>query len=162
MAILPLIVCLLSASPAFSQPRVYTDADLGRPASENKGTVTPQQLASLAAHQFVLPQHYAGPTAIIGATTDGYMTLPHASTTPPLPAPRVWQPYLRVGYQPYTGYAGYRGYQAYRGPWRSQNAVSTLVIAPDPARAFRPSRIPQLPVLALAPVSVRTSIRRGW
>ena len=165
MRILPLIACLLSASPAFSQPRAFTNADLGGPVSPNKGTVTAEQLASLAAHQFVPPEHYAGPTVFIGATSDGYMNLPHASTTRPLAASRLSQVYLRVGYRPYaayTGYAGYRGYQVCRGPWRSQNAVSPLVIVADPARAFRPSRIPQLPVLVLPPVRLRTSIRRGW
>jgi hypothetical protein len=164
MKILPLIVCLLSASPAFSQPRVYTNADLGGPVSPNKGTVTTEQLASLAAHQFALPQHYAGPTVFIGATSDSYMTLPHASATTPLVAPLVQRPYLQVGYRPYagyTGYAGYRGYQAYPGLWRSQNAVSPPVIT-TAARAFRPSLIPPIPVLALAPVTLRTTIRRGW
>jgi len=55
MKILTLIVGLLAALPAFSQPRVYTNADLGRPLSPNRVTVTPEQLASLAAHQFVAP-----------------------------------------------------------------------------------------------------------
>jgi hypothetical protein len=55
MKILTLIVGLLAALPAFSEPRVYTNADLGRPLSPNRVTVTPEQLASLAAHQFVSP-----------------------------------------------------------------------------------------------------------
>lgn len=131
--------------------------------SPNTGTVTTEQLASLVAHQFVLPQHYPGPTVFMGATSDSYMTLRHASTTPPLVAsPRVSPLSLRVGYRPYagsTGYVGYRGYQASGGSWRSHYAVSPLVIAAAPVR---PPRIPPLPVVALAPVSVRTSIRRGW
>ncbi len=53
MKTLPLVACLLAASPAFSQPRVYTNADLGQPLSPTRVTVTPQQLASLAAQQFV-------------------------------------------------------------------------------------------------------------
>jgi hypothetical protein len=165
MRILPLFACLFSASAAFSQPRVLTNADLGRPVSPNKGTLTAEQLASLAAHQFALPQHPSGPTVFIGATSDGYTTLPHASITRPVAPSRVRQVYLRVGYRPYaahTGYGGYRGNQVYRGPWRSQNAVSPLVIVADPALAFRPSRIPQLPVLLLTPVKLRTNIRRGW
>jgi hypothetical protein len=55
MKILTLIVGLLAALPAFSQSRVYTNADLGRPLSPNRVTVTPEQLASLAVHQFVAP-----------------------------------------------------------------------------------------------------------
>ena len=159
MRILALIACLLSASAAFSQPRVLTNADLGGPVSPNKGTVAAEQLASLAAHQFVPPDHYAGPTVSIGATSDGYMNLPHASTTRRRAASRISQVYLRVGYRPYTGYAGYR---VYRDPLRSQNAVSPLVIVAKPARAFRPFRIPQLPVLVLPPVRLRTNIRSGW
>jgi hypothetical protein len=165
MRILPLLACLFSASAAFSQPRAFTNADLGGPVSPNKGTVTAEQLASLAAHQFALPQHHAGPAIFIGATSDGYMTLPHASITRPVAVPWVRQVYLRVGYRPYAGYTGYARYRAdqvYRGPWRSQNAVSPLVIVADPALAFRPSRIPQLPVLVLPPVRLRTNIRRGW
>jgi hypothetical protein len=133
--------------------------------SPNKGTATAEQLASLAAHQFVLPQHYAGPTVFIGATSDGYMTLPLASITQPIATPGVRQVYLRVGYRPYsvhTEYTGYRRYQEYRSPWPSQTAVSPLVIVADPVLAFRPSPIPQLPVLALPPVTLRTNIRRGW
>jgi hypothetical protein len=64
MKTLPLIACLLAASPAFSQPRVYTNADLGQPLSPNRVTVTPEQLASLAAHQFRMPMTFDGPTAV--------------------------------------------------------------------------------------------------
>jgi hypothetical protein len=165
MRILALIACLLSASAAFSQPRVFTNADLGGPVSPNKGTVTAEQLASLAAYQFVPPEPHAGPTVFIGATSDGYMNLPHRLTTRPLVASQISQVNPRVGYRPnagYTGYAGYRGYQVYRSAWRSQNALSPLVIVADPVRAFQPYRIPQLPVLVLPPVTLRTNIRRGW
>ena len=63
---------MLANAPAFAQSRVYTNADLGRPL-ERTVTVTPQQLASLAAHQFRLPSSYPpGPqVVIIGHPEDG-------------------------------------------------------------------------------------------
>ena len=66
------LVAILANVPAFAQSRVYTNADLGRPL-ERTVTVTPQQLASLAAHQFRLPSSYPpGPlVVIIGNPEDG-------------------------------------------------------------------------------------------
>lgn len=64
MKTLPLIACLFAASPAFSQPRVYTNVDLGQPLSPNRVIVTTEQLASLAAHQFRMPLTFDGPTAV--------------------------------------------------------------------------------------------------
>jgi hypothetical protein len=69
MTILLLIMALLVASPAFSQTNVYTNADLGRPLSPNRGTVTPEQLASLQAHHFRLPTTYDGPTVTIASSS---------------------------------------------------------------------------------------------
>jgi hypothetical protein len=48
-----LIAGLFAASPAFGQTKVYTNADLGRPLSPNRVTVTPEQIGALARHQFV-------------------------------------------------------------------------------------------------------------
>jgi hypothetical protein len=66
------LVAMLASVPAFAQSRVYTNADLGRPL-ERTATVTPEQLASLAAHQFRLPSPYpSGPqVVIIGNPDDG-------------------------------------------------------------------------------------------
>jgi hypothetical protein len=52
MKTLLVIASLLIAAPAFSQTKVYMNRDLGQPLSPNRGTVTAEQLASLAAHQF--------------------------------------------------------------------------------------------------------------
>jgi hypothetical protein len=51
------LVAILASAPAFGQSRLYTNADLGRPLDRTV-TVTPEQLASLAAHQFRLPASY--------------------------------------------------------------------------------------------------------
>lgn len=49
-----LLIGLLVAAPAVAQDgRVWTNADLGNPLSLTRRTVTPEELASLAAHQFV-------------------------------------------------------------------------------------------------------------
>jgi len=70
MRTLPLIAMLLASSPAFGQSRVYTNADLGRPMS--RATVTPEEWASLVAHQFRLPpapERPTGPTVVVVDTT---------------------------------------------------------------------------------------------
>ena len=58
------IVGLFLSTPAWSQTKVYTNADLGHPLSPNRATVTAEQLASLAAHQFRVPQTFDGPTGV--------------------------------------------------------------------------------------------------
>jgi hypothetical protein len=58
------LVAILASAPAFAQSRVYTNADLGRPV-ERTVTVTPEQLASLTAHQFRLPESYPGPQVVV-------------------------------------------------------------------------------------------------
>lgn len=53
MRIIPLIITLLVASPAFAQSRIYTNADLRRPLFPTS-TVTPAEAAAiLAPYQFV-------------------------------------------------------------------------------------------------------------
>ena len=64
MKILLLIVGLFFATPVWSQTKVYTNADLGQPLSPNRVTVTAEQLASLAAHQFRVPRTFDGPSAV--------------------------------------------------------------------------------------------------
>jgi hypothetical protein len=58
------IVGLFLSTPAWSQTKVYTNADLGHPLSPNRATVTAEQLASLAAHQFRVPRTFDGPTGV--------------------------------------------------------------------------------------------------
>lgn len=55
MKILPLLVVLLTAAPVVGQSRLYTNEDLGRPLSPGRGTVSPEQLAALAQHQYQAP-----------------------------------------------------------------------------------------------------------
>jgi hypothetical protein len=53
MKILPLLTLLLVAAPASGQSRVYTNADLGRPLSPERVTVTPtpiEAITILSAH----------------------------------------------------------------------------------------------------------------
>lgn len=62
MRTLPLLV-LLVASPAFAQSRVYTNADLGRPLSPARVSVSPDVFSGIVARQFVAP---AAPTRELG------------------------------------------------------------------------------------------------
>lgn len=67
MRIIPLIITLLAASPAFAQSRIYTNADLGRPLFP-ASTVTPAEAAAiLAPYQFVYvaPAPRWGPTFVV-------------------------------------------------------------------------------------------------
>jgi hypothetical protein len=66
------LLVMLFAAPASGQSRVYTNADLGRPI-ERATTVTTDELAWLAAHQFALPSPYPGPQVVIigGHPEDG-------------------------------------------------------------------------------------------
>jgi hypothetical protein len=68
-----LLVALLLATPAIAQSRVWSNADLGRPLSPDRGTVTAEQLASLEAHQFQLPVRAEGPyvVGLTSSSTDG-------------------------------------------------------------------------------------------
>ena len=63
-------LAILASAPAFAQSRVYTNADLGRPLDRTV-TVTPEQLASLAVHQFRLPASYPpGPQVVVVGRAD--------------------------------------------------------------------------------------------
>jgi hypothetical protein len=58
------LVSLCIASPAWAQPRLYTNADLGKPLARSH-TPTPEEMQGLLAHQFTLPPTYDGPKAFI-------------------------------------------------------------------------------------------------
>ena len=85
---------LAASSSAAAQSRVYTNADLGRPLDRIE-TVTAEQLAGLAAHQFTVPPERTGPAAIIIASdpTDG--PFGPFNTSGPMPLdPTYMSPYL--------------------------------------------------------------------
>jgi hypothetical protein len=52
------------AVPAFAQSHVYTNADLNKPLSTRRPIPTAETIEGLAAHQFVLPDHYDGPYVV--------------------------------------------------------------------------------------------------
>ena len=68
------LLCLVS-SPAFAQSgRAWTNADLGKPLSADRPTVTSEQLQSLAEHQFVYvpsesERSYRGGVFIMGSSS---------------------------------------------------------------------------------------------
>jgi hypothetical protein len=55
MRTITLLVVLLTAAPVVGQSRLYTNADLGRPLSPNRGTVDPAILQALRDHQYQAP-----------------------------------------------------------------------------------------------------------
>jgi hypothetical protein len=121
-------VVVLVASPAVAQTsRVYTNADLGKPL-ERVFTVTPEQLAELAAHQFVyVPPAPDGPTVTIVPYT------PEPSVYPYLPTPPTPPFFVRT----YLGRPGHHG--GYGRPvdairMRDRSTPSPSDIAPLPAR----------------------------
>ena len=69
-----LATVLLVAPPAFAQSRVYTNADLGKPLSTDRPSISAEELRGLADRQFTaLPDDAAGPRVVIlrGAPEDG-------------------------------------------------------------------------------------------
>jgi hypothetical protein len=60
---IPLLVLSL-AMPAREQSHVYTNADLNKPLSTRRPVPTAETIEGLAAHQFVLPDHYDGPYVV--------------------------------------------------------------------------------------------------
>ena len=69
-----LAAVLLSAPPAFAQSRVYTNADLGKPLSTDRPSISAEELRGLADRQFTAPPDDAAvPRVVIlrGAPEDG-------------------------------------------------------------------------------------------
>jgi len=127
-----LLTCFLAAVPAWSQPRVYTNADLGRPLSSNRVTVTPEQLASLEAHQFRVPRTYDGPMTVSSGLnpTGGPFGDVQNTIVPRRLDGSLWtEPQWQVSYSP--GF--YPGYYPPYVPWPAS--------AGDPGRRF-PERHP--------------------
>jgi hypothetical protein len=69
------LVVLLIAAPVCAQSRLYTNADLGQPLTWTR-TVTPDELQSLAEHQFQAPPTPTRPTG------PWVTILPHDPTWP--------------------------------------------------------------------------------
>jgi hypothetical protein len=85
------VACLLIAVPAAAQSRVYTNADLGKPRTWSR-TATAEQLASLAAHQFVAPPEIPdGPTVMIIAGQASHGPFGPLELTPGRPLDPNWQ-----------------------------------------------------------------------
>ena len=153
---------LLVGSPAFSQTKVYTKADLGQPLSPNRPTVTAEQLASLVAHQFHAPQPLTGPEVIIIGTASEIAGTTFAGpfgTFPPIPPPRrldgttfdmppwsvstyLGHPYGRLGY----GFGGYgRPYDRVARPdgrGVARREVPSRTSAPTPGRVVSTGGMP--------------------
>lgn len=135
---LPLVIaCLLAASPAFGQTKVYTNADLGRPLSPNRGSVTPEVLAALAAHQFRVPMTFDGPRVVssgLSPTSGPFGDFQNAIVPRRLDGSLWSEPQWQVSYYPgfYTPYVPYAPY-AGRSPARHPTAEHRR-------SAFRPGR----------------------
>jgi hypothetical protein len=97
------------AVPALAQSHVYTNADLNRPLSTHRPVPTAETMEGLAAHQFVLPDHYDGPyvVGVFSSPTAG----PFGEFWPQIREPRFDGSPL--SYSPF-GYAAF-GPHAYRG-----------------------------------------------
>jgi len=132
-----LIVGFFLATPAWSQTKVYTNADLGHPLSPNRVTVTAEQLASLAAHQFRVPRTFDGPTGVtsglqptMGPFGDYQNTiLPRRLdgslwSDPPWVAYAPGPFYAPVYYPPSVPYATTAAYDGVRGGRRSHGRAA--------------------------------------
>ena len=85
------VACLLIAAPAFAQSRVYTNADLGKPRTWSH-TATAQELASLAARQFVAPPVFPdSPTVLIIGGDPSHGPFGPLEITPAQPLDPNWQ-----------------------------------------------------------------------
>ena len=135
MKTLLVIAGIFVATPAWSQTKVYTNADLGRPLSSNRGTVTPEQLASLEAYQFRVPRTYDGPMALSSglSPTGGPFGDVQNTIVPRRLDGSLWtEPQWQVSYLP-GFYPYYSGYYPPYVPWPGS--------AGDPGRRF-PERHP--------------------
>jgi hypothetical protein len=85
------VACLLIAAPALAQSRVYTNADLGKPRTWAH-TATAEDLASLAARQFVAPPVFPdNPTVLIVSGDPSHGPFGPLQITPAQPLDPNWQ-----------------------------------------------------------------------
>ena len=106
------VACLLIAVPAFAQSRVYTNADLGKPRTWAH-TATADDLAALAARQFVAPPIFPdSPTVLLIPGDPSHGPFGPFETTPALPLDPNWQniPWYGGGYIGGGWYGGGLGF----------------------------------------------------
>ena len=139
-----LIIGLCVASPAWSQTKVYTNADLGRPLAATRPTVSPEILASLAAHQFRLPVISEGPTVTSsglsptgGPFSDYQNVIPSRRLDGSLWSDPPWTSYYPGFYPPY--YPSFLGSPLMPHKARDgQDHTPQLPHAPRPDRSSSP------------------------
>jgi len=140
------LVGLLLATSAGAQSRLYTNADVGRPLSPNRPSVTAEQLAGLQTHQFRLPVDAWGPQVVIldSQVTDGPFGA-FAPFSPSHVAPGGAY-FETVGPAYYGGYGyglgyGY-GYPVGRGLSRSASRAHVRPSIPAARQTATPRMIP--------------------
>jgi hypothetical protein len=85
------VACVLITAPAFAQSRVYTNADLGKPRTWSH-TATAEDLASLAARQFVAPPVFPdSPTVLLIQGDPSHGPFGPLEITPAQPLDPNWQ-----------------------------------------------------------------------
>ena len=127
------VACLLLAAPAFAQSRVYTNADLGKPRTWFH-TATAQELASLAARQFVAPPVFPdNPTVLIIAGDPSHGPFGPLEVTPAQPLDPNWQNNAWYG----SGYIG-GGWYGSRLPYRRDGWSKDASRIPPPGQGQRP------------------------
>jgi len=129
------VACLLLAAPAFAQSRVYTNADLGKPRTWSH-TATAQELASLAARQFVAPPVFPdNPTVLIIAGDPSHGPFGPLEVTPAQPLDPNWQNNAWYG----SGYIG-GGWYGGRQPFARRDGWSKDASRiPPPGQGRRPA-----------------------
>jgi len=97
-----LVALLCTAWPVAAQSRLYTNADVGRPLSSDRRTVTATELAGLKAREYVyVPdrRHEPGPRVVILRDTPWFPPFaPTSEPTRPLSEPWSMTTYLGHGY----------------------------------------------------------------
>ena len=136
---------LLAGAPLCAQEaRVWTNADLGRPLSPTRRTVTPEELASLATHQFVYvpPSREAEPWLVIlgsSPTAGPFGEFPTFGAPRSLDGYGYAEPWFLSTYLPRgRGGDGRSGFHN-RAPWSPVAMTPALPTVPAPAPAVNRS-----------------------
>ena len=140
------VACLLFAAPAFAQSRVYTNADLGKPRTWAH-TATAQELASLAARQFVAPPVFPdSPTVLVISGDPSHGPFGPLEVTPTQPLDPNWENSGWYG-SGYIGGGWYGGRQSFnrRDGWirdgggRPNTRPEATPRIPPPGQGRRPA-----------------------
>ena len=131
MRVITLLIVLVISAPAFAQTRLYTNADLGKPITWTR-TVTPEELAALAAHQYQAPPppRQTGPWLTILEYDPSWPFL-----GPPAPIQPLAPPW---GIPMYFG--GYGGGRHHVSPWMSPPGFAPFLQPPARRDAARRRR----------------------